>query len=194
MKTAMKDFNITFGANYLPIENRNTADAEFCSTFKTTTKSNNMDERNDYNSTYEQSNNIKKILTLVRGLPGSGKSTFANLITNEFSICEADKFFTDKEGNYNFDAAKLPQAHKWCREQVEIRMKDNQINEQFYPEIAVSNTFTQEWEMQPYLDLAKQYGYVVFTVVVENRHGGTNQHGVPADKLEQMRDRFEIQL
>jgi len=34
---------------------------------------------------------IPKTLTLLRGLPGSGKSTFANLITNEFSICEADK-------------------------------------------------------------------------------------------------------
>ena len=75
---------------------------------------------------------IPKILTLVRGLPGSGKSTFANNITNEFSVCEADKFFYDKEGNYNFDATKLSQAHKWCKEQVEIRMKDNQINEQAF--------------------------------------------------------------
>ncbi len=83
---------------------------------------------------------MEKTLTLLRGLPGSGKSTFANLITNEFSICEADKFFTDKEGNYNFDATKLSQAHSWCREQVEIRMKDNQMNEQFYPHIVVSNT------------------------------------------------------
>ena len=75
---------------------------------------------------------IPKILTLVRGLPGSGKSTFANTITNEFSVCEADKFFYDKEGNYNFDATKLSQAHKWCRDEVEIRMKDNQINEQAF--------------------------------------------------------------
>ena len=58
---------------------------------------------------------IPKILTLVRGLPGSGKSTFANWIWNEYAICEADKFFYDKEGNYNFDATKLSQAHKWCR-------------------------------------------------------------------------------
>ncbi len=102
---------------------------------------------------------MEKTLTLLRGLPGSGKSTFANLITNEFSICEADKFFTDKEGNYNFDATKLSQAHSWCREQVEIRMKDNQMNEQFYPHIVVSNTFTKEWEMSEYFELAKKYGY-----------------------------------
>ena len=137
---------------------------------------------------------IPKILTLVRGLPGSGKSTFANLITNEFSICEADKFFTDKEGNYKFDATKISEAHKWCREQVEIRMKDNEVNPQFYPEIVVSNTFTQEWEMEAYYKLAEQYGYKVFSIIVENRHDGVNQHGVPAEKLEQMKNRFEIKL
>ena len=135
-----------------------------------------------------------KELILLRGLPGSGKSTLANVITNEFSICEADKFFVDKEGNYNFDATKLSQAHKWCREQVEIRMIDNGVNEQFYPKIVVSNTFTQEWEMEEYYKLAEKYGYKVFSIIVENRHGGVNQHGVPADKLEQMKNRFEIKL
>ena len=137
---------------------------------------------------------MNKILTLVRGLPGSGKSTFANLITNEFSICEADKFFYDKEGNYNFDATKLREAHEWCREQVEIRMKDNGVNPQFYPEIVVSNTFTQKWEMDAYYKLAEQYGYKVFSIIVENRHEGVNQHGVPAEKLEQMKNRFEVKL
>jgi predicted kinase len=137
---------------------------------------------------------IPKILTLVRGLPGSGKSTFANTITNEFSVCEADTFFYDKEGNYNFDATKLRIAHEWCKNQVEMRMKDNQLNEQFYPEIVVSNTFTQEWEMEAYYKLAERYGYKVFSIIVENRHDGVNQHGVPDDKLQQMRERFEIKL
>jgi predicted kinase len=137
---------------------------------------------------------IPKILTLVRGLPGSGKSTFANLITNKFSICEADLFFYDKEGKYNFDSTKLREAHEWCRNAVETRMKDNEVNPQFYPEIVVSNTFTQEWEMEEYFKLAEKYGYMVFTIIVENRHGGVNQHGVPAQKLEQMKNRFEIKL
>jgi adenylate kinase family enzyme len=137
---------------------------------------------------------IPKILTLVRGLPGSGKSTFANFIWNDYAICEADKFFYDKEGNYNFDATKLRIAHEWCKNQVEIRMKDNQLNEQFYPEIVVSNTFTQEWEMEAYYKLAERYGYKVFSIIVENRHEGVNQHGVPDDKLQQMRERFEIKL
>ena len=60
--------------------------------------------------------------------------------------------------------------------------------------IVVSNTFTQEWEMEPYFTLAKEYGYTVFTIVVENRHGGTNVHNVPEDKIEQMKNRFEVKL
>ncbi len=137
---------------------------------------------------------IPKVLTLVRGLPGSGKSTFANTITNEFSVCEADKFFYDKEGNYNFDGSRLKLAHVWCFNQVRTRMEDNKLNPQFYPEIVVSNTFTQEWEMEKYYELAEEYGYKVFSIIVENRHGGVNQHGVPAEKLEQMKNRFEIKL
>ena len=137
---------------------------------------------------------IPKILTLVRGLPGSGKSTFANTITNKFSVCEADKFFYDREGNYNFDVNKLSQAHKWCKDEVEIRMKDNQINEQFYPHIVVSNTFTKEWEMNEYFELAKQYDYMVFTIIVENRHGSKSVHNVPEATMGNMLNRFEIKL
>jgi hypothetical protein len=60
--------------------------------------------------------------------------------------------------------------------------------------IVVSNTFTQEWEMQPYYDLAEKYGYRVYSLIVENRHGGVNEHGVPEEKLVQMKKRFEIRL
>jgi len=48
--------------------------------------------------------------------------------------------------------------------------------------IAVSNTFTQEWELQPYYELAIKYGYYVTCIVVENRHGNKSIHGVPEDK------------
>jgi hypothetical protein len=58
----------------------------------------------------------------------------------------------------------------------------------------VSNTFTQEWEMEPYFELAKTYGYKVFSIIVENRHGGENQHEVPEEVLTKMRERFEITL
>jgi predicted kinase len=134
------------------------------------------------------------VLFLVRGLPGSGKSTFATHIWNEYAVCEADKFFYDKEGNYNFDPTKLKDAHAWCRQEVETRMIDHQNNEQYYPEIAVSNTFTQEWEMEEYFKLAEKYNYKVVSLIVENRHGGKNVHGVPDDKLEIMKNRFQVKL
>jgi predicted kinase len=134
------------------------------------------------------------ILFLVRGLPGSGKTTFATHIWNEYAVCEADKFFYDKEGNYNFDPTKLKEAHAWCKNEVETRMIDHQNNGQYYPEIAVSNTFTQEWEMKDYFDLAEKYGYKTVSLIVENRHGGKNVHGVPDEKLETMRNRFQISL
>jgi predicted kinase len=138
---------------------------------------------------------LNPTLFLVRGIPGSGKSTFAKHIWNDYAICEADKFFHNKEtGEYNFDASRLKEAHEWCRNEVETRMKDHQVNPQYYPEIVVSNTFTQEWEMQAYLDLAKKYQYQVVSLIVENRHGNNNVHNVPAETLEKMRQRFEVKL
>jgi predicted kinase len=135
-----------------------------------------------------------KTLYIVRGVPGSGKSTFAEaLVGHDFLVCEADKYFM-VDGEYKFDATKLKQAHEYCRNLVETYMKDSLVNEQFYREIAVSNTFTREWEMQAYVDLAKKYGYRVFSVIVENRHGGVNVHSVPEEVLEAMKERFEVKL
>ena len=127
------------------------------------------------------------VLFLVRGLPGSGKTSFATHIWNDYAVCEADKFFYDKEGNYNFDGSKLKEAHEWCRNNTEEWMKQDW-------NVAVSNTFTQEWEMKTFLVLARRFRYKVYTVIVENRHGGKNLHGVPEDKLQIMKDRFEVKL
>ena len=110
-------------------------------------------------------------------------------------VCEADKYFIDKETRkYKFDGSKIKDAHKYCYDKVETYMKDSLVNDQWYRQIAVSNTFTQEWEMKPYFELAEKYGYMTFTVVVENRHNGKNVHGVPEDKLEVMKNRFELKL
>lgn len=129
---------------------------------------------------------MEKVLYIVRGIPGSGKSTFAKTLGGEHY--EADMFFIDGNGEYKFDTSKIKQAHEWCQDMVYMDM----IKET--PKIVVSNTFTQEWEMRPYFDLAKNYGYKVFSVVVENRHGGTNQHEVPEEVLTKMCERFEITL
>jgi predicted kinase len=129
---------------------------------------------------------MEKILTICRGIPGSGKSTFAKTLGGQHY--EADMFFIDEEGNYNFDVSKIKDAHQWCQSIV----KTDMILE--YPKIVVSNTSTEEWEMEPYFTLAKEYGYTVFTIVVENVHGGKNIHNVPEDKIKQMKERFVIRL
>lgn len=100
---------------------------------------------------------------------------------------EADMYFMN-DGIYEFDASKLREAHDWCRKEVFRSMATN------WKRIIVSNTFTQEWEMENYYKLAEQYGYQVYSLVVENRHGGVNQHGVPAEAVARMKDRFEIKL
>ena len=127
-----------------------------------------------------------KELFLLRGLPGSGKSTLANSIGGTW--VEADHYFLNENGEYEFDGSKLRDAHKWCQDSVEESMNFQSIK------ITVSNTFTQAWEMQPYYDLAEKYGYRVYSLIVENRHSGINSHGVPEEKLVQMKNRFEVKL
>jgi predicted kinase len=130
---------------------------------------------------------MEKILYLVRGCPGSGKTTFAKTLGGQHY--EADMFFIDPiSGEYKFDGSKIKLAHEWCQNRVEGDMILNM------DKIVVSNTFTQEWELEKYFELAEKYGYKVFSIVVENRHGGTNVHNVPEEKLEQMRNRFSIKL
>lgn len=124
-------------------------------------------------------------LYLLRGIPGSGKSTLAKSIGGKHF--EADMYFM-KDGEYKFDFTKLKEAHNWCAIQTQKAMVDDE------PKIIVSNTFTQEWEMETYNDLAKMHGYRVFSLIVENRHGGVNKHGVPEDKLQMMKDRFQVKL
>jgi predicted kinase len=124
---------------------------------------------------------------LIRGLPGSGKSTVAKLFDKALHF-EADMYFLDADGNYHFDASKIKNAHNWCRHSVMDAMKEG------HPIVVVSNTFTQEWEMEVYYLLAEELGYRVTSMIVENRHEGKNIHGCPDDKIEQMRTRFEISL
>lgn len=133
---------------------------------------------------------MKKILYLLRGVPGSGKSTVAQNIGG--THFETDKYFM-VDGEYKFDPTKLKQYHQMCQDEVNLAMIQNHTAN-LNDVIVVSNTFTQEWEIKPYFDLAKTYGYQVFSLIVENRHGGLNQHGVPEDKVQIMKDRFEIKL
>ncbi len=68
--------------------------------------------------------------------------------------------------------------------------------------IIVDNTFVCRWEMQPYLDLAKEHGYEVNVTdlfdggcdndqeLVERSKNG-NEHNVPLDVIQRMRASYE---
>jgi predicted kinase len=133
-------------------------------------------------------------LILLRGLPGSGKSTLGEVVmhypgsTNSNNVLSADDFFITENGEYNFDPTKLKEAHNSCLLRCVERMKNELVK------IVVANTFTQEWEMEKYFEIAERYKYRTHTIIVENRHDGENIHGVPKDKLQQMKDRFQIKL
>ena len=128
-------------------------------------------------------------LILVRGLSGSGKTTVAELIVPKAEVCSADDFFVNsKTGAYEFDGSKLKDAHAYCQRKCRLRMAAGA------PVVVVANTFTREWEMQAYMELAETFRYRLHTVVVENRHGSKNIHEVPDEVVEAQKDRFEIKL
>lgn len=132
-----------------------------------------------------------KELFIIRGVSGSGKSTLAKAIGGIH--VEADQYFTDKDGNYEFNPSQISNAHNYCQSQVEAWMSTDgsQVSNN---RIVVSNTFTREWEIEPYFKLAEKYGYRVYTLISENRFDGVNIHNVPEATLTNMRNRFEIKL
>jgi len=130
---------------------------------------------------------IMKRLWIVRGVPGSGKSTAAHYLANGNPVFSADMWF-ERGGEYKFNPTELGKAHENCRKLTEQAMFGG------VSDIFVTNTFTREWEMAEYFKLAEAYGYVAFSLIVENRHGNDNVHGVPSEKVKEMKDRFEIKL
>jgi len=125
-------------------------------------------------------------LYIARGIPGCGKSTLAEQLSR--AVCTADDYHTDQAGNYNWKGENVSKAHEWCQRKCAKFMK------QGISPVVVANTSTTEREMEPYYDMAKRYGYRVFSMIVENRHGGQDSHDVPVETLEKMKNRFEIEL
>jgi predicted kinase len=129
---------------------------------------------------------VSKDLIILRGVPGAGKSTVGELF--QVGVTSTDDYFYDEDGVYKFDQEKLSEAHQWCQDRIEDQMV------RCVEKIVVANTFTREWEMQPYFDMAKKHGYRVHSLVVERRHEGPNLHDVPAATIGRMKARFTIKL
>lgn len=128
-------------------------------------------------------------LIIVRGLPGSGKTTTALTIAGTtYSCFAADDFFYDNEGVYKFDFTKLGIAHKTCFDNTEKALRQRE------PVVIVHNTFVKEREINPYKKLAEKYNYKFISLIAENRHGNSSVHNVPQVTLDKMLENFSIKL
>lgn len=130
----------------------------------------------------------KKILYILRGVPGSGKSTYAKeIMTNRCDSIgehyEADMYFMDN-GTYYWNADKLYYAHKWCYFSV-CKAMDKPSNDY----VIVSNTFVLNKDMKPYIKAATERGWDVSVLRLSNNFN--NVHSVPPEVVQAMLDKFQ---
>ncbi|MCC6371921.1 MAG: ATP-binding protein [Bacteroidia bacterium] len=130
-------------------------------------------------------------LILLRGLPGAGKSTLAKTLSDnlKWPVFSVDDYFTDPvTGAYHFEFDKNHLAYKQCEQTTKQAMQNG------VEKIFLDNTFTLEWEMEPYFKLAAQFNYTVHVITVEKRHSGKNIHNISNDQLQKMADKYKVQL
>lgn len=125
----------------------------------------------------------ERTLYLIRGLPGSGKSTYAKKLVKPEHHFEADQYFMI-DGRYQFNPTKLHAAHADCFDRVRTAMLAGDTDS-----VAVSNTFVKAWELEPHIKLAQNLGWKTKILRMSNKYGSV--HGVPLAAIERMRANFE---
>lgn len=133
-----------------------------------------------------------KTVTIMRGVPGSGKSTKAATLGG--LVLTTDDFFMEN-GKYVFDGKKISQAHAWNQGRCEGAMMSG------VEHVIIDNTNTQAWEAKPYCLLAERFGYQVNFVTADTpwaldaeECAKRNSHGVPLESIKTMLARFEPTL
>lgn len=118
-------------------------------------------------------------VTILRGVSGSGKSTYAATNYPGALVVSADSFFAFVDG-YKFDPTKLSEAHGLClRGFVDAAQRGRNV--------VVDNTNITVEEIAPYYAIAEAYGreveIVTFDVPISIAHA-RNIHNVPLAKVE----------
>lgn len=125
---------------------------------------------------------------ILRGISGSGKSTYIRDHLPGAYVCSADDFFIDSAGDYKFNPHKLGEAHRWCYSKFLTALSD------WRETVVVDNTNTQLFEFYGYVQLAWAYGYLVQVVRMDTPvavAAARNLHGVPDVSVKAMQDRFQ---
>lgn len=130
----------------------------------------------------------EKSVVIMRGCPGSGKSTYLSRYYPGAFVCSADEYYVDERGDYRFNPKEIKWAHLFCQNAFIAALKNS------LPLIAVDNTNTLAWEFEKYVQLARNYGYNVLIVRIEvdpEKAAKRNVHGVAKHKVLQMHERIE---
>jgi predicted kinase len=124
-------------------------------------------------------------LLLVRGLPGSGKTTFAKkwAAENNATHCEADFYVeTGTNGEYLYKKELAGYYHASCLSEAFNHLLCGRS-------CVVSNTFTQYWEIAPYIDIANRAKAKLSIHICRDQYN--NIHNVPDEIMQLMKDRWE---
>ena len=154
---------------------------------------------------FENEEGSDKLLIIMRGLSGSGKSTKARKLQEELGgkIFSTDDYpglyETDDDGKLQMsfetdDDGMTPivKAHKWNQRRAREAM------EKGVSPVIIDNTNVQKWEAKPYVDAAKENGYNIAVEESDSEWkfdveelGKRNAHGVPVSAIKKMLDRWE---
>ncbi|XP_070605989.1 NEDD4-binding protein 2-like 2 [Erythrolamprus reginae] len=157
-------------------------------------ESNNVPQQHPQDKLYE----FKKRILMLRGLPGSGKTTLSRILLGQSCngiVFSTDDYFHQISGCWNYDVSQLGAAHEWNQNRAKEAMDLGRSP------IIIDNTNTQAWEMKPYVKAALEKGYNVEFCEpdtwwkfnpeeLEKR----NKHGVSREKIVQMLERYEYQI